>query len=178
MGSIDAELDADGDLARRASTLAAGTRAKTLERAERLADVVGERVVRWAERTAHNPRWDELEMGLCHRDYSPRNWMLCWPYRDCRRPRCEGVRIATLYGKLSAGETATLQSSVPLNRTLQLARAFYGGYGGGAERHHVAIGLLAASHGLSIVDWSLSVVNSEYARFGVEFLEWCAENDD
>ena len=56
--------------------MAAGTRAKTLERAERLANVVGERVARWAERTAYNPRWDELEMGLCHRDYSPRNWML------------------------------------------------------------------------------------------------------
>lgn len=47
-----------------------------------------------------------------------------------------------------------------------------------AERHHVAIGLLAASHGLSIVDRSLRVGDSEYARFGVEFLEWCAENDD
>lgn len=149
-------------------------RLKTIRRAEQLRAVIGERVFRWAVETAESADWDALEVGYCHRDYSPRNWL---------------VDVTHELGQVTVIDFEHSEWDYRVTDVMKLwddsfighpqrRRAFYAGYGCPAEQHLPALRLLAPSHGLAIVNWSHLANDAEYLAHGRTFLERCSSDPD
>lgn len=149
-------------------------RAKTIRRAEQLRGLVGERVFRWAVQTAESAAWDALEVGYCHRDYSPRNWLV-----DVEHGLDHVTVIDFEHSEWDYYATDVMKLwDGPFIGHPQRSRAFYVGYGRPLEEHLPALRLLAAPHGLAIASWSQLANNPEYLAHGREFLERCCRDPD
>lgn len=148
-------------------------RTKTVNRAEQLRAALGERVYRWAIDTAESDGWDKLEVGYCHRDYSPRNWLV----EAGREPCVTVIDFEHAQWDYRCTDVMKLWDG-PFIGHAERRRAFYAGYGRRPEEHLAALRLLAAPHGLAIVLWSQNAANAEYLAHGLALLQRCSTDPD
>jgi Ser/Thr protein kinase RdoA (MazF antagonist) len=152
--------------------LAELVRRKIQLRAESLRGEVSPAVAIWAHRLADASGWDRLRVGACHRDFSPRNWMVSPPpgetvtLIDFEHAEFDFLAVDAM--KLWDG---------PFVGRPDLRRAFYAGYGQPLADAEREIRLVAPAHGLAILAWSLERGDFAYAAHGRAFLERAAASD-
>ncbi len=125
-------------------------RRKAAARAEALREIIGKDVSDWALTMIDLDAWDRIPVGYCHRDYSPRNWMVSlgkdgWRLSVIDFEHADVDHLPVDVMKLWDG---------PFIGHAERSSAFYRGYGIDEEEHVTAVRLLAVSHGLAIVNWS------------------------
>ncbi len=157
-----------------AATLRVSVREKIVSRAETARTVVGADVSTWAIDKAESDGWDEIPVGYCHRDFSPRNWMVSSNEAGRQLSVLDFEHAAVDYLPM---DVMKLWDGPFIGRPKRL-RAFYAGYGACESEHVAAIRLLAAAHGLAIVAWSVRAGSEDYLRHGIDFLRRCARDDD
>ena len=157
-----------------AADLATRVREKLLRRSRALRGELPDFVLDWARAAANAPEWDGgMPVGFCHRDFSPRNWIVNEQPGSARVTLIDFEHAAVDY---LAMDVMKLWDGPFVGRP-DRRRAFYAGYEHSIEEDAPFVRLLAAAHGLAIVEWSLRHSRSDYLSHGRQFLERAARGD-
>lgn len=184
LGEELAVFELAGDLLKRLHALQPGSsgstnlsttvREKILRRSHTLRGELPDLVLDWARSAASSPEWDNgIPAGYCHRDFSPRNWIIDVSLGSPRVTLIDFEHAAVDY---LAMDVMKLWDGPFVGRA-DRRRAFYAGYGRRIEEDAPFVRLLAAAHGLAIVDWSLRNSRSDYLAHGRQFLQRAATGD-
>ena len=146
-------------------------RARIRRRVDLLRDVLPTGVAPWALRIADSAAWEGLRTGPCHRDSSPRNWVVSPP----SGPSVTLIDFEHAEVDFLATDAMKLWDGPFVGRP-ELRDAFYAGYGCAVEDALEEVRLLAPAHGLSIVDWSRRSGDSAYEAHGLAFLARAARH--
>ena len=149
-------------------------RAKIRRRVELLRGVISPDVGAWALRVADADRpWADLRIGPCHRDCSPRNWVVGPP----AGPGVTLIDFEHAEVDFLATDAMKLWDGPFIGRP-DRRDAFYAGYGLPPAHAAREARVLAPAHGLSIVDWSRRNGDAAYEAHGLAFLTRAARGDD
>lgn len=153
---------------------AAFVREKIVRRSHALRGELADSVLDWALRIANGPGWEQMRLGYCHRDFSPRNWLI--------DTRVQPFQVSLIDFEHSAVDFCAMDVMKlwdgPFIGHRDRRRAFYAGYGRTVEDDARSVALLAPAHGLAIVNWSLEFSRADYLAHGKEFLRRAAASHE
>lgn len=135
-------------------------------------DILPKGLFNWGTHQLNSILWKELEIGFCHMDFSPRNWLISNKSADPTIIDFEHSRVDFV-----SRDVLKLWDSQNRNKVKTLT-AFYEGYGLNFKKKHLKdFKFLGLVHGLGILNWALENSDKNYFRFALNVLTKAMEND-
>jgi Ser/Thr protein kinase RdoA (MazF antagonist) len=149
-------------------------RSKIINRCDRFRRHLPDEIILWAQRAAESEDWPAVPVGMCHRDFSPRNWMVN-PHPH--RPHLTVFDFENVEAYFLADDFLKLWDRHFIGRP-DRRQAFYSGYGARLEYVLWHLRLMAPVHGLALMAWGADCESRAYFDMGRAFLDRAARNRD
>jgi Ser/Thr protein kinase RdoA (MazF antagonist) len=134
---------------------------------ERAAGVIDEEIIAWVrEELTVSGRFDGLYRALCHRDFSPRNWLF-----ERETNRLFVIDLEHARPDVPLTDLLKLWDG-PWQEKPELEEVFFEGYGRSlSERERNQLRALAALHALATIVWSRDHADAAYEAHGWGLVE-------